>query len=126
MPRMLQSLAEHPDKGLLAYEQAVLPSPIIVQYWKSFDHLARFARDRDDPHLAPWREFNRRVGGSGDVGIWHETYRVPTAHIEAIYGNMPPHGLAAATAMVPIRRGHDSASVRIGATDTDDPALPPY
>jgi hypothetical protein len=26
------------------------------------------------------------------VGIWHETYRVLTANIETIYGNMPPHG----------------------------------
>jgi hypothetical protein len=64
----------------------------------------------------------RRYG----VGIWHETYRVRTADIESIYGNMPPHGLAAATAAVPIGRGRDSAAARIGATTTDDPALPPY
>jgi hypothetical protein len=126
MPKMLQYLAQHPEKGLLGYQQAFLPSPIIVQYWRSFEDLARFARDRDDPHLEPWRQFNRRIGDSGDVGIWHETYRVRTADIESIYGNMPPHGLAAATAAVPIGRGRDSAAARIGATPTDDPALPPY
>jgi hypothetical protein len=126
MPKMLKYLVQHPDKGLLGYEQSVLPSPIIVQYWRSFDDLARFARDRDDPHLEPWRQFNSRIGGSGDVGIWHETYRVRTANIETIYNNMPPYGLAAATAVVPIRRGRDSAAARIGATHTDDPALPPY
>jgi len=82
MPKMLKYLSEHPEKGLLAYEQAAFPSPIIVQYWRSFDDLARFARDRDDPHLEPWRQFNKRVGSSGDVGIWHETYRVNTSSIE--------------------------------------------
>jgi len=97
-----------------------------VQYWRSFDHLARFARDRDDPHLEPWRQFNRRVGASGDVGIWHETYRVRTADVESIYGNMPPYGLAAATTGVPVRRGRDSAAARIGVTDVDEPALPGY
>jgi hypothetical protein len=100
MPKMLRYLVEHPEKGLLSFEQALLPSPIIVQYWRSFDDLARFVRDRDDPHLEPWRQFNRRVGKSGDVGIWHETYRVATANIETVYGNMPPYGLAAATTPV--------------------------
>ena len=28
MPRMLKYLAEHPDKGLLGYEQAFFPSPM--------------------------------------------------------------------------------------------------
>ncbi len=126
MPTMLRYLDAHPEKGLLGYEQAFLPAPLIVQYWRSFEHLARFARDRDDPHLEPWREFNRRVAASGDVGIWHETYRVSTASIETIYANMPPYGLAAATDLVPIKRGRDSAAARIGAAATDEPALPPY
>ena len=126
MPRMLRYLVQHPDKGLLGFEQAFLPSPILVQYWRSFEDLARFARDRDDPHLEPWRQFNRRIGRSGDVGIWHETYRVSTANIETVYGNMPPHGLAAATASVPVRPGRNSAAARIGATQTDDPAVPGY
>jgi Domain of unknown function (DUF4188) len=126
MPTMLRYLAKHPEKGLLGYHQAFLPSPILVQYWRSFDDLASFARDRDDPHLEPWRQFNRRVGASGDVGIWHETYRVSTAAVETIYGNMPPTGLAAATAVVPVRRGRDSAAARIGATDVDEPVLPVY
>ena len=47
-----------------------------------------------------------------------------TANIETIYGNMPPHGLAAATAMAPLMPGRDSAATRIGATPTDEPALP--
>lgn len=126
MPKMLAYLSQHPEKGMLGYEQALFPSPILVQYWRSFDDLARFARDRDDPHLEPWRQFNKRVGSSGDVGIWHETYRVSTANIETVYGNMPPFGLAAAIAITPIRRGRDSAAARIGASDTDNPAMKAY
>ncbi len=126
MPKMLAYLRQHPEKGMLGYEQALFPSPLVVQYWRSFDDLARFARDRDDPHLEPWRQFNKRIGSSGDVGIWHETYRVSTTNVETVYGNMPPYGLGAATALIPIKRGRDSAAARIGATDTDDPALPRY
>jgi len=126
MPKMLRYLAEHPEKGLLGYQQALVPSPIVVQYWRSFDDLDRFARDKDDPHLEPWRRFNRRVGRNGDVGIWHETYRVSTANIETIYGNMPVFGLAAACGSTPVRRGHESAAVRMGVTEVDEPALPGY
>jgi hypothetical protein len=126
MPKMLRYLERHPEKGLLGYRQSLFPAPAIVQYWRSFDDLERFARDSDDPHLEPWRRFNRRVGASGDVGIWHETYRVQTSDIETIYGNMPAIGLAAAVGMVPISRGRDSAAARIGVREDDDPVLPPY
>ena len=97
-----------------------------MQYWRSFGDLEQFARDRDDPPSEPWRSFDRRVGHSGDVGIWHETYRVRTNDIEAIYVNTPPHGLAAAIGTVPVRRGRDSAAARIGANTGDVPAPPPY
>jgi hypothetical protein len=122
---MLNYLAEHPEKGLLGFQQAVIP-PLLGQYWRSFDDLEAFARNRDDPHLEPWREFNREVGASGDVGIWHETYRVQTANIETIYNNMPPHGLGAVAGLVPVGRGRDSAAVRMGVRTKDEPALPAY
>ena len=98
--------------------------PVVIQYWRSFEDLERFARNTDDPHLEPWRRFNRLVGKSGDVGIWHETYKVRTADIETIYVNMPAHGLASATELVPVRRGRDSAGARIGARSSDDVAIP--
>jgi len=90
------------------------------------EHLDRFARDVDLPHLEPWRRFNRRVRATGDVGIWHETYRVHAGEYEAIYGNMPVFGLAAAGEHVPVGRKANSAAARIGATDTDAPAVEPY
>ena len=71
MKHMLDYLVARPEKGLLAYEMGL---PTIVQYWRSFDQLEAFARDKDDPHLDVWRQYWRRVGRSGRTGIWHETY----------------------------------------------------
>jgi len=123
---MLAYLTEHPEKGLLGYRQALLPAPVLVQYWRSFADLEAFARDKDDPHLEPWRQFNRRVAGSGDVGIWHETYRVKTRDIESIYSNMPPVGLAAAYGLTTITRGRDTAAARLGVREGDEPVVSVY
>jgi hypothetical protein len=102
MRHMLDYLAARPEKGLLAYEMGL---PTIVQYWRSFDHLEAFARDQDDPHLEIWRQYWRRVGRSDRTGIWHETYLVRAGEYEAIYGNMPPHGLGKAGRLIPLSEG---------------------
>ncbi|MGO9778637.1 MAG: monooxygenase family protein [Streptosporangiaceae bacterium] len=73
-----------------------------------------------------WRQFNRAVRASGDVGIWHETFRVRAGEYEAVYGNMPVFGLAAAARHLPAGRKGDTAAARIGASSTDDPAVAPY
>ena len=100
MPHMLKYLTEHPEKGLLGYETYGLT--MSVQYWRSFDHLERFANDKDDPHLAVWRTYWKRVGREPRSGIWHETYLVRAGEYEAVYGNMPPHGLGRAARLVPL------------------------
>ena len=112
MKHMLDYLVAHPEKGLLAYE---LGFPTIVQYWRSFDHLEAFAKDATDPHLAAWRNYWRRVGQSDRTGIWHETYRVRAGEYEAVYGNMPPHGLGKAGRLVPVSES-SSARERLKAT----------
>ena len=63
MRHMLDYLVSQPDKGLLAYEMGL---PTIVQYWRSFEQLEAFARDRDDPHLEVWHQYWRRVGRHRD------------------------------------------------------------
>jgi hypothetical protein len=73
MPRMLKVLSQHPELGCLGFQQWFGRTTILVQYWRDFDSLDRFARDTSLPHLKPWRRFNRAVRASGDVGIWHET-----------------------------------------------------
>jgi hypothetical protein len=73
---------------------------MVVQYWRSFEHLEAYARNADAAHLPAWRAFNKAVGSNGDVGIWHETYRVaPGAH-ESVYNNMPRYGLGLAGEVV--------------------------
>ena len=96
---------------------------MIVQYWRSFEQLDRFARAADEPHLPAWKSFNRAVRGSGDVGIWHETYRVQAGGYESIYGNMPRVGLAAAGEHDAVGSTGQSAASRIGAAAVDAPAL---
>jgi hypothetical protein len=99
MNHMLKYLTEHPEKGLLGYETAGFT---VIQYWRSFQHLEAFATNTDDPHLEVWRNYWRRVGKSTRAGIWHETYLVRAGEYEAIYGNMPPHGLGKAATLVPL------------------------
>jgi hypothetical protein len=101
MPKMLKVLSQHPELGCLGFQQWFGRTTIMVQYWRDFDSLDRFARDKDPPHLEPWRRFNRAVRDSGEVGIWHETFRVRAGEYEAVYRNMPVFGLAAAGAHVP-------------------------
>ena len=78
------------------------------------------------PHLPVWGRFNKAVRGSGDVGIWHETYKVRAGEYESVYVNMPRLGLAAAGAHVPIGSTGQSAAKRIGDAAVDEPALAPY
>ncbi len=110
MKYMLDYLVAHPEKGLLAYEMG---HPTIVQYWRSFEHLEAFANNEDDPHVAAWRQYWRRVGRSGRTGIWHETYLVKAGQYEAVYGNMPARGLGKAGRLVPFGEGSTGRS-RLG------------
>ena len=112
MVHMLQYLMAHPEKGLLGFQQLGLVN--IVQYWRSFEHLEAFARDEDDPHLAVWRDYWKRVGQSDRTGIWHETYLVRAGEYEGIYGNMPPFGLGRAGRLVPAAQS-STARGRLGA-----------
>jgi hypothetical protein len=99
LPHMLKYLSEGPDSGLLAFETHGLTT---IQYWRSFDHLERFARNEDDPHLDAWRKYWKRLGRSPRTGIWHETFLVRAGEYEAVYGNMPPLGLAKAGESIPL------------------------
>lgn len=126
MPKMLRVLDRHPELGCLGYHQWVGRTTMLVQYWRDFESLDRFARDETLPHLEPWRRFNRAVRASGDVGIYHETFRVRAGEYEAVYGNMPAFGLAAAARHVPVAQKAQTAAVRIGAAAADEPAVEPY
>ncbi|MDX6325239.1 MAG: hypothetical protein QOK15_1593 [Nocardioidaceae bacterium] len=100
MPYMLKYLSEKPDSGLLGYQGYGLT--MHVQYWRSFEDLERFANAQDEPHKPVWRDYWKRVGRDPRSGIWHETYLVRAGEYEAVYGNMPPLGLARAGRLVPM------------------------
>lgn len=114
MGPMLKELYAHPEKGFLGAEYFLYSrGPAVVQYWRSFEDLERFAKDPNDPHLPAWQRFNRKARRSGSVGIWHETYLVEPGSFEAIYANMPPFGLAKATERVPAVGARESARRRL-------------
>ena len=119
MTPMLRTLFTHPEKGFLHGEFFWnFSGPIIVQYWRSFDDLERFARQPSEPHLEPWKKFNQAVGKSGIVGIWHETYLVNPDQFESVYGNMPLFGLGAALEHVEATGARETAKLRLSANKT--------
>ncbi len=114
MPKMLAELAKDPGSGFLGSELfARWRTPIVVQYWRSFEHLEKYARNRDATHYPAWVKFNERVGSNGDVGIFHETYTVAAGAYETVYNNMPPTGLAKASRSVPAAGYRATASGRL-------------
>jgi hypothetical protein len=115
MPRMLRELKAAPDSGLLGVESWIGNPTIAVQYWRSFEHLERYAKDSSRLHRPAWAAFNRAVANDGDVGIWHETYRVRPGDFECIYNNMPPFGLAKATTAVSAKGRLETARARMSS-----------
>jgi Domain of unknown function (DUF4188) len=123
MGPMLRTLYQHPEKGFLGAQTFFFWRGIVtVQYWRSFDDLEKFARDKNDPHQESWRKFNKTIGADGSVGIFHETYLVEAGKYEALYGNMPVFGLAAATKHVPAVGKRETARRRLGGES--EPAVP--
>lgn len=71
MPRMLRELYQDPNSGFLGHVGTLT----MIQYWRSYDQLEAYARNRDKSHWPAWVDFQRSVSNSnGEVGIWHETY----------------------------------------------------
>jgi hypothetical protein len=113
MPRMMKELYQRPELGLLSHEIWFGRTIIIVQYWRSMDDLLHYAKSKDLEHLPAWQKFNKSVGTSGDVGIWHETYLVGPGSYENIYANMPAFGLGKAGTLLEAKSGLKSATERL-------------
>jgi hypothetical protein len=120
MPRMLKELMQHKELGLLHGQVCVSGRVLVmVQYWRSFEQLHAYAHAGDKQHLPAWAAFNRKVGGNGSVGVFHETYSVRAGEYESVYVNMPRFGLAVAGEMVPAVGRMQSAKSRMGTGETD-------
>lgn len=112
MNRMIKELEGQPESGFLGYQSS---GPVMVQYWRSFEALEAYARNRDQAHFPAWVAFNRaNARARGDVGIWHETYRVRAGEYEAIYSGMPAYGLGKVASLVPATGVKNTARQRLG------------
>jgi len=112
MPKMIKELSQNPDSGFLGSESSLT---MLVQYWKSFEHLEAYAKNRDGLHYPAWKAFNTKIRSNGDVGIWHETYKVRAGEYETVYNNMPKYGLGKVGNLVPISTKRESARERISS-----------
>ena len=110
MPKMLKELSHKPESGFLGAEVGLMT---IIQYWKSFEQLEAYAKDRDGLHYPAWKAFNVKIKSNGDVGIWHETFKVRQGEYECIYNNMPKYGLGKIGELIPISGRKESAAGRI-------------
>lgn len=116
MPRMLKELAQHTELGCLGSERSL---GLIIQCWRSFEHLEAYARNPEATHYPAWVRFNRRIASSRDVGIWNKTYPVAAGRYEVIYNNTPQRGLAKTGHVVPATGCNATAALRTHIRDDD-------
>jgi hypothetical protein len=113
MPRMLKELSQKPESGFLGFQILGGIPPVIIQYWKSFEDLEAYAKDRNGMHYPAWKAFNMKIKSNGDVGIWHETYKIQAGEYECIYNNMPKYGLGKVGELIPAVGKRETAANRI-------------
>jgi hypothetical protein len=121
MGPMIEELSRQPDSGFLGAETMLrgLRTLAMVQYWRDFDSLEAYARDREQRHWPAWTAFNKAVGADGTVGIFHETYVVDAHRHETIYVNMPPFGLGKVSGLQSANGSRNEARARMSKRNHD-------
>lgn len=115
MRGMLEELSRKPESGFLGFQATGGIPPVMVQYWRSFEHLEAYAKDREGKHYPAWKAFNQKIKSNGDVGIWHETYKVKAGEYECVYNNMPRYGFGKVGELIPAVGRRESAGQRISS-----------
>jgi len=115
MPRMLRELEADSSSGFLGFHMWIGNPTISLQYWRSFEHLERYAKNASRLHRPAWAAFNRAIANNGDVGIWHETYIIKPGNYETVYSGMPPYGLGKVGKLVPATGARDAARSRMSS-----------
>ena len=118
MPKMLKELYSNPKIGFIHQESWFGRTSIMLQYWKSFEHLEKYAKNKDSSHFPEWSKFNKNIGSNGDVGIWHETYLSKPGQYECVYNNMPRFGLGRVGQHIPATGKYSSAHNRVYKNNT--------
>ena len=113
MQKMIKELKQNPELGFISHELWTGRTSIMVQYWKSFEHLENYAKNNDSEHVPAWLEFNNKIRASGDVGIWHETYLANKGSYECVYTNMPRFGLGKVGKLILAEGKYHSAGGRL-------------
>src|SRR5699024_10406935 len=113
MPGMMRELHEHQEElGFLSLENYFgLRTTMMIQYWRSSEDLHAYAKGRK--HLTAWKNFNKKIGNTDAVGIYHECYIINNGEYEALYGNMPSFGLSKALNKIPVTKESNSARKRL-------------
>jgi hypothetical protein len=117
MPKMIKELYKNKEYGFLSAEAWFGRTTIMVQYWKSFEHLESYAKNRNAEHLPAWRKFNLKTRDSNASGVWHESYKVTQGNYENIYVNMPAFGLGKAGSLSAASGKYEHARERINAAN---------
>ncbi len=121
--QMVRLLARNPPDGYLGGQLFLYWRGLaMLQYWRSFEQLEDFAKDRTLPHAAAWGNLLRQTQTDQTFGYWHETYQVQEGRYECIYGSMPKFGLARAAAHVQLNEKSDTARGRLDETNITDSA----
>ncbi|KAI8800621.1 hypothetical protein BJ742DRAFT_841031 [Cladochytrium replicatum] len=118
---ILKELNDNPELGCLGIEQYVGDSEggsliMSVQYWRSAEHLARYAASRSSEHHSPWLWLMKLGRESPELGFWHETFIVREGDYESISVNCPPFHLcnARTAEVVPAQRNMATMKGRLG------------
>jgi hypothetical protein len=115
MGPMLRELSTNPELGMLGATSYWSGRTItVVSYWRSFEHLERYAHSPANAHRPAWTAFYRRAGAAaGAVGIFHETYTIQPGQAESLYVDMPSgFGLGGAVGVVAVTGPLEAARQR--------------
>jgi hypothetical protein len=113
MPKMLKELYTKPESGFLGAQQWFGRTTVMIQYWRSFEHLEAYAKNKTGEHYPAWRKFNMKLRKTAAAGIWHETYKIREGSYENIYVNMPDFGLGKAGKLLTASEMYDDARARM-------------
>lgn len=123
---MLKELEDAPEEtgclGTETYLGANNQGVLVVQYWRSLEHLNAYARSRDQAHYSAWRRLFAKGKSTTDYGFFHEAFEVKAGRYECIYVNMPPLLLTNSFGVrtIPCHGRHMTAAGRVGDSDGND------